>query len=254
MFDEPTLIVDDLKLEMVPVRAGRFRRVTHEAGSGTSRIQTVTISRDFWIGRHPVTQTQYREIMHVNPSYFEDPAAPVENVSWLDAAEFCLRLSEWRQATSPFPVDTCFRLPTEAEWEYCCQAAPAGLSSAYPFGDDPKLLAEFAWYEANSRGSTHPAGEKKPNAWGLYDMLGNVGEWCLDWFAPYPPDDLTDPAGPETGQRRVRRGGSWASSARRCRTADRIGVRPECRCALLGLRVVLVPPPAIAPIPELRMW
>ena len=119
--------------------------------------------------------------------------------------------------------------------------------TGYCFGDDPLLLDDYAWYDANSGKHTHPVGQKKPNAFKLYDMHGNVGEWCVDWLGPYPAEKVRNPTGPDSGIRRVRRGGCWASHALNCRSARRIGVAPECRSPLLGFRIVLVLPEAARP-------
>ena len=149
----------------------------------------VKISRPFFLGIHEVTQGQYQAVMGNNPSLFKgSDDLPVENVSWLDAVGFCNKLSEREKRTPFYRIDGTevtivggngYRLPTEAEWEYACRAKSTTL---YPFGDDAGKLGEHAWYDGNSEGKTHPVGQKLPNAWGLYDMLGNVWEWCADWY------------------------------------------------------------------------
>jgi formylglycine-generating enzyme required for sulfatase activity len=131
-----------------------------------------------------------------------------------------------------------FRLPTEAEWEYACRVDSTGK---FCFGDDEARLGEYAWYGANSGGKTHAVGEKKPNAWGLYDMHGNVWEWCADWYGGYDAAAATNPDGPKTGSNRVFRGGGWGDVARYCGSADRGMSGPSARGSGLGLRVVQVP-------------
>src|SRR5262249_50631109 len=143
---------------------------------------TVTITRPFYLGSRPVTQAQYQAVMGNNPSHFKgSPDLPVECVSWFDAIAFCNKLSEKENRMPCYRSDNAavrffggndgYRLPTEAEWEYACRA---GSSTLYPFGDDPSALGEYAWNDKNSDGKTHAVGQKKPNAWGLHDMLGNV--------------------------------------------------------------------------------
>ena len=144
---------------------------------------------------------------------------------------FCERLSAEEGKT--------YRLPTEAEWEYACRA---GNTTRYSFGDDPASLGEYAWYNRNSDGKTHPVGEKKPNAWGLHDMHGNLWEWCADWHGLYASEEVSDPSGPETGSYRMYRGGCWSSTARYCGSSSRNWLEPAARGRGLGFRVASVPP------------
>jgi uncharacterized protein (TIGR02996 family) len=183
---------------------------SHEKGSNDDEPQRpVTLTTGFFLGAHPVTQEQWRAVMDKNRSIFQGWRIPVENVDPYDAGVFCKDLG--RREGKPY------RLPTEAEWEYACRA---GSTTAYGFGDDPRQLAEYAWYWDNSSGRTHAVGRKKPNAWGLHDMHGNVWEW-------------TSAAGG------VARGGSWNSVAQRCQSVSRYDRANPSR--LLGFRVVLVP-------------
>jgi formylglycine-generating enzyme required for sulfatase activity len=160
--------------------------------------------------------------------FSRDPDGPVVQVSWNDARKFC----EWSGVS----------LPTEAQWEYACRA---GTQSRFYFGDEDSKLGEYAWYYENSGGGvlkkrgTHPVGQKKPNAWGLYDMHGNAWEWCHDRYGDYPMTSVTDPARTTSGGNRVLRGGSWCNIPRNCRTADRIRIKPSGRLYSLGFRLVL---------------
>jgi formylglycine-generating enzyme required for sulfatase activity len=203
----------------------------------------VQLSKALYLGIHEVTHGQYREVMGTTPSYFkESDDLPVERVSWLDAVKFCNRLSR-RDGRTPYyrlvgarvmiAGGNGFRLPSEAEWEYACRA---GSSKLYPFGDDAGALGEYAWYGENS---TNPVGQKRPNAWGLHDMLGNVWEWCADWYDEkyYTSSPVDDPPGAPRALLRVIRGGGWNSFAGRCRPADRNGDPPEYRSYDLGFRV-----------------
>ena len=180
-------------MKLVLIRPGKFMM-----GDGKDRHE-VTLSKPFYMGVTEVTQAQYEAVMGANPSHFKGATNPVEMVYWNDAAGFCKKLSEKTRQT--------FRLPTEAEWEYACRA---GTQTAYSFGDDPSALGDYAWWDWNGGWTTHPVGQKRPNAWGLYDMHGNVWEWCADWFGEYPKGPVTDPSGPATGSgARVVRGGAW---------------------------------------------
>lgn len=232
----------------------------------------VRITKPFYLGVHQVTQEQYEWITGRNPSYFCETGKgrdqvsgmttshfPVEGVSWFDAVEFCNLLSD-RQGLTPYysltgverrgdggvesaQASICggdgWRLPTEAEWEYACRA---GRTTRYSSGDDEASLEEYAWHGGNSNSIVHPVGEKKPNAWGLYDMHGNVWEWCTDWYGAdyYRQSPFKDPIGPSSGDWRVSRGGSWLiqdyGNVLRC--AFRFNCRPpHYRANSYGFRV-----------------
>ena len=190
----------------------------------------VTISKAFYMGGYSVTQEQYEQIMGKNPSQFKGAQNPVENVSWDDAVEFCKKLSQKTGKT--------VRLPTEAEWEYACRA---GSKTRFSYGDDNDYanLGDYAWYDKNSDKKTHPVGQKKPNAWGLYDMHGNVWQWCSDWYDSYANAKNTDPQGPASGTSRVLRGGSWYNLPQNCRSARRSWNDPDDRFHNFGFRVVV---------------
>ena len=208
----------------------------------------VTLTEPFRLGIYPVTRAEYERVMKENPSGFkDDERRPVEVVSWFNAIEFCNRLSE-QEGLSPYyevkgeEVDilngTGYRLPTEAEWEYACRA---GSTGAYCYGDDPKKLGEYAWFGENSGNETHVVGQKQPNALGLYDMHGNVWEWCWDLYGEYPQSPQKNPVGSSQGSGRVIRGGGWRSVAGRCRSAFRSWRGPGNRSGNdLGFRVAAV--------------
>jgi formylglycine-generating enzyme required for sulfatase activity len=217
----------------------------HERGRNSDEDPQceVTITRGFWMAKHEVTQEEYRAVMGANPSAFGGARnLPVEKVNWHEAGEYCARLTSEARARGQLPPGFVYRLPTEAEWEYACRA---GTAARYSYGDDPQDLAlvEFAWHVTNSDWGSHPVGQLKPNAWGLYDMHGNVWEWCLDlWSGAYPGGKLVDYHGPSEGWLRVARGGSWLYAASFCRSANRDDYGADNRCSDIGFRVVLAPP------------
>ncbi|MHC4208007.1 MAG: formylglycine-generating enzyme family protein, partial [Planctomycetota bacterium] len=226
--DDPIRQLED---NMVRLEVGKFARGSKESDD-EQPIREVKLD-GFEIGAMPVTQAQYLAIMGENPSLFTGDDLPVESVSWKDAMDFCRKLSK--------KTGRQYTLPSEAQWEYACRA---GSSGRYGFGDDASQLDQYAWYTTNSKDSTHPVGRKKPNDWGLYDMHGNVWEWCLDHshdnYDGAPCDgsawqDL-DAVSP-----RVFRGSSWSDSAESCRCSSRSGSYPGYRGENVGFRVVLVP-------------
>ncbi|HTH47620.1 MAG TPA: SUMF1/EgtB/PvdO family nonheme iron enzyme [Candidatus Limnocylindria bacterium] len=217
--------------------------VGHQADEGPQT--TVTLSHGFWMGKFPVTQREYLAVTGENPSGFPgDLSRPVESVSFFAASNYCAQLTLQDLAAARIPSGTHYRLPTEAEWE--C-AARAGTSTRFYYGDDPTLseLSKYAWFGAHDGITTHPVGLKLPNAWGLYDMEGNVWEWCQDWYGTYPGGAVTDPQGPATNAvgNKVIRGGAWEASEFDCRSASRSieGASPFISDFIIGFRVVLVP-------------
>ncbi len=192
----------------------------------------VTLTQAFYMGKFDVTQEQYQQIVGTNPSSFKGKDNPVETVSWDDAQAFCKKLSEKSGQT------VC--LPTEAEWEYACRA---GTTTEFYSGDLDSDLDRVAWYGANSKSTTHPVGQKEANAFGLYDMHGNVWQWCQDWYADdyYGKSPATDPEGPSQGAFRLLRGGSWDDHPLYCRAAYRRRNNPDIRYFFIGFRVALVP-------------
>ena len=242
--DADEVMSNSIGMELVWIPPGEFMMgskfqpwdVTRKYGGSPVRWQNehpqrkVTLTRGFWMAQSEVTQAQYRAVMGSNPSHFKGDNLPVEMVSWHHTMEFCKKLSEKEGRT--------YSLPTEAQWEY---AARAGTDTAFCFGDDPdSILAEYAWWSGNSGWHTNPVKAKKANAFGLYDMHGNVWEWCLDWYQDsYDGLGQVNPLGPRSGQSSVVRGGAWYSN---CRSAMREGYNPDVRNRYLdvGFRVVLL--------------
>jgi formylglycine-generating enzyme required for sulfatase activity len=216
-----------MKFKLIP--AGKFTM-----GEG-DEAHEVTLTKPFKMGVHEVTQAQYEQVMGVNPSHFKGAENPVEMVSWDDAVEFCRKLSELPAEKAAGNV---YRLPTEAQWEYACRA---GTTTKFSFGDDESELGQYAWYDENSENTNHAVGGKQPNAWGLYDMHGNVWEWCQDWYEVHPNAAVTDPTGPTSSGSRVIRGGGWSGPAEYCRSANRGGSMPSTRYGSSGFRVSLSP-------------
>jgi len=219
---------------------GRYR----EADSEEKPAHDVTITQPFLMGKYPVTQEQYEALTGSNPSHFKGAKNPVENVSWHEVQEFCKKLNERTAGVSPARTEAggtpAVRLPTEAEREYACRA---GTKTTYHSGDEEADLARVAWYGSNSGHSTHPVGQKEPNAFGLYDMHGNVVEWCADCFGVYGMGAATNPPGPVTGDWRLLRGGAWIVNPRLCRSATRGYHSPDVRHNFLGFRVVVARTP-----------
>ena len=207
-------------------------------------VHRVTITRPFFISACPITQGQFKRVMGHNPSYFSiknggSEDHPVETVSWHDVRSFC----DWLSALDTELMEgQRYRLPTEAEWEYACRAGGQG---AYTFGNDPSALLSFGWYRENSGGMTQATGQLRPNAWGLYDMHGNVWQWCKDFYkGKYYAESVTeDPKGPRCGRYRVVRGGSWYNEAKFCRSAHRSRYLPDEKSRLIGFRVVCAAEP-----------
>ena len=197
----------------------------------------VTLTSPFYIGVYEVTNAQWKRVMRELPGYVinRDNDLPVVKLHVSDANEFCARLSSLPEEQAAGRV---YRLPTEAEWEYACRA---GTSSRYSFGEDESLLSDYEWWQTNSGGKSHPVGLKRPNAWGLYDMHGNVSEWISDWYGEYPKDAVTDPQGPRFGSYHPDRGGNYGSEARFCRTAERGGYQPDPQYGTIGFRLALSP-------------
>jgi len=247
------VLVNSIGMKLKRIPAGNFLmgELPEETNAGKDERpqHRVTITKPFYLGVHEVTQNEYKQVMAHNPSKFQDSdQQPVEQVSWLDAVKFCNKLSEREDRKPCYRIDgddvtitsgNGYRLPTEAEWEYGCRA---GSSTRYPFGDDENQLGRYAWYDKNSGDKAHPVGQKLPNAWGLYDMLGNVWEWCADGYDGeyYASSPAVDPPGASKASLRVFRGGCWFFNPGGCRPAVRGGFTPESRSYYLGFRVAAV--------------
>lgn len=231
--------IPDLKLELVWIKPGTFVMGSAPEEAGRDQAEgprmNVTISKGFWLGKTEVTQAQYEAFTGTNPSHFKavGPNAPVEEVSWIEAGDFCRKLTERERAAGRLPEGYVYALPTEAQWEYAYRAGSTGIY--------PEKFSEMGWNNTNSENTTHPVGLKQPNAWGLYDMAGNVLEWCTDWYGPYPGGDQTDPTGPRTGSFVMARGGSWRMAPAVGRSAARAGGSAGRHDYTLGFRLALVP-------------
>ncbi|MCY2987715.1 MAG: SUMF1/EgtB/PvdO family nonheme iron enzyme, partial [Planctomycetota bacterium] len=262
----PETLTNSIGMKLVLIPAGEFLMGSPDsessARSGEKPQHRVRITTPFYLGVYEVTQTQYQNVVGSNPSHFKGESLPVEDVSWADAVEFCKRLSEEFEERAAWRT---YRLPTEAEWECACRA---GSTSKYSFGDSEDELGTYAWYGKNSGNTTHPVGAKQANVWGLYDMHGNVWEWCADGYGPYAAGSASDPSGPGSASRQVLRGGSWSiDGGGDCRSANRGMYKPWERNLLSGFRVALErsgatagdtrkttgqPPPTPATMPDSR--
>jgi len=225
---EQASVLQELEQQMVRIPGGTFEMgsTSSEADGDEQPVHRVTLS-PFFMSRTEVTQRLWKAVMGSNPSYFrKGDSYPVEQVSWNDVQTFIQKLNQ--------QTGERYRLPTEAEWEYAARGGTTGDR----YGD----LDRIAWYDKNAGGSTHPVGQKEPNAYGLYDMLGNVYEWCSDWYGTYSSSSQTNPQGPDKGSGRVERGGSWFFSAGFARAGNRHGVAPSFSYSFLGFRLSMDAP------------
>ncbi len=251
-----------LGMEFVCVETGTFLMGSDQAGTlyNEKPVHDVTLTQPFWIGKYTVTQGEYEKLTGKNPSHFQDeevlkngflgigrevrrasrPRSPLERVSWHDANNFCKALTDRERRAGRLPEGYVYRLPTEAEWEYAARGGAKSRGYKYSGSNNAD---EVAWYDNNSGGETHEVGQLKPNELGLYDMSGNVWEWCYDWYNDdfYGRSSKTNPVNTAAASTRVRRGGGWYYSARCCRAAFRSRRELIFTSYILGFRVVLAP-------------
>jgi formylglycine-generating enzyme required for sulfatase activity len=227
----------------IPPNTFRMGSPTNELNrtADESPQTTVILTHGFWIGKYEVTEGEYLSLIGINPSFFPgDLSRPVSSVSWIDATNYCAKLTQQEFAAGRIPAGTAFRLPTEAEWEY---AARAGTSTRFSYGDDldSSSLTNYAWYAPNASLTVHPVGAKLPNPWGLYDTEGNVWEWCQDFYGALPGGIQVDPKGSPSNPLglKVMRGGAYDYFDSDCRSAKRLYFHPALTDTDLGFRVVL---------------
>ena len=224
-YSNGVLTINGVRYDMASIPSGEFQMgsTSSDGDPDEQPVHTVRITKGFWLGKTEVTQGLWQAVMGSNPSKFNyGDNYPADSVSWDDCQAFITKLNLMAGGNP-------FRLPTEAEWEYACRAGTTGER----YGD----LDSIAWYESNSGGVTHPVGQKQPNAFGLFDILGNVYEFCQDWYGPYAAGYQTDPTGAASGMYRVDRGGAYVYPARFERSAYRDGFEPGSRNIALGLRL-----------------
>ena len=229
-------VKDGISIEMVKVEAGTFmmgatsemKDSYDDPDSDEKPVHQVTLTNDYYMGKYEVTQALWQAVMGSNPSNFKGDNLPVEKVSWNDCQEFISKLNSL--------TGRKFRLPTEAEWEYAARGGKKSRSYQYSGSSN---ISDVAWYDGNSVNKTHPVGTKQANELGIYDMTGNVWEWCSDWYGFYSSSSQTNPTGADSGSSRVFRGGSWYGNARYCRLSFRDCTPPDCRGYNLGLRLAL---------------
>ena len=229
-------VKNGISIEMVKVEAGTFmmgatsemKDSYDDPDSDEKPVHQVTLTNDYYMGKYEVTQALWQAVMGSNPSHFKGENLPVETVNWNECQEFISKLNSM--------TGRKFRLPTEAEWEYAARGGKKSRSYQYSGSSN---ISDVAWYDGNSVNKTHPVGTKQANELGIYDMTGNVWEWCSDWYGFYSSSSQTNPTGADSGSSRVFRGGSWYGNARYCRLSFRDCTPPDCRGYNLGLRLVL---------------
>jgi formylglycine-generating enzyme len=238
--EAPPTIISKGGVAMVLVPAGSFAMGNQSGKKDEAFVHKVTVE-SFFMDKYEVTQEEFDRLHIPNPSHFKAQALPVEQVTWAQAALYCNKRSRdenlrpcYNEANGEcdFSADG-YRLPTEAEWEYACRA---GTDTDYSFGGDARKLGDYAWYADNAGNKTHPVGKKKPNAWGLFDMHGNVAEWCNDAYDKgyYQVSPEADPRGPADGKENVLRGGAWKSGADALKSSYRLGDNPGFSDACLA--------------------
>lgn len=223
---------DNVNMEFVLINPGSFMMGEDEGvgDSDESPKHKVTITQPFYLGKYEVTQEQWMTIMGNNPSTFKGKMNPVDTVSWEDCQIFIQKLSE--------KTGQKFSLPTEAQWEFACRA---GTTTPWSFGENEDIAGDYAWINENSNKTTNPVGSKEPNAWGIYDMYGNIQEWCADWYTnKYQIENSTDPIGPSSGDSRIVRGGGWGENTIDIRSSYRNCNGPDGKNDGIGFRCVMV--------------
>ncbi len=241
----PAWTIPDLGLELMPIPAGSFALGSTNGEANEQPVTQVQLTRPFWLGKYEVTQGQWQAVMGMSaqqqrnkadrswPMCGEGVDHPIYYVSYYEALVFCEKVTLGERAAGRLPEGYEYTLPTEAQWEYACRAGTTG--------DYAGNLASLGWYYPNSGRTSHAVGQKQANAWGLYDMHGNVWEWCWDWYGDYLGGTVTDPTGAASGTHRATRGGCWSSSAPGCRSAYRCRGEPGGRGGSLGFRLALAP-------------
>ena len=225
-------VKDGICIEMVKVEAGTFMMgATSEMKDSygwEKPVHQVTLTNDYYMGKYEVTQALWQAVMGSNPSEYKGDNLPVETVSWNDCQKFISKLNSL--------TGRKFRLPTEAEWEYAARGGKESRGYQYSGSSN---ISDVAWYDENSGSKTHPVGTKQANELGIYDMTGNVWEWCSDWYSSYSSSSQTNPTGSDSGSARVSRGGGWNCNASYCRLSVRFYYTPDFRLDILGLRLAL---------------
>ena len=225
-------VKDGICIEMVKVEAGTFMMgATSEMKNpydDEKPVHQVTLTNDYYMGKYEVTQALWQVVMGKNPSYFKGDNLPVNYVRWKDCQRFISKLNSM--------TGRKFRLPTEAEWEYAARGGKKSRGYQYSGSSN---ISDVAWYDGNSGDKTHPVGTKQANELGIYDMTGNVLEWCQDWYGSYYSSSQTNPTGSDSGSARVSRGGGWNCNASYCRLSVRFYYTPDFRLDILGLRLAL---------------
>ena len=229
-------ITNSLGTKLVLIHAGSFSMGSPEGETGRQGDEPLheeTFGKSFYLGVYETTQDEFEKVMGNNPSRFRGPKNPVEHLSWEVAVLYCDKLSQLPEEKA---AGRAYRLPTESEWEYACRAIS---TTSYCSGETEDELATYAWFSENSGMRTHPVGEKAANRWGLYDMHGNVWEWCQDVYKRLPSDEASDPQGKMAGTSRVFRGGGWIHDVIYCRSALRMRKYPSYHHDYIGFRVAM---------------
>lgn len=231
-------VIADLGMVLQPIAAGTGRMGSATGAPKEKPVLSVTLTRPYWLAETEVTQRQWTAVMGTSPAHFKALDHPVESVSWEDATSFCAKLTERERAAGRVPEGYAYQLPTEAQWEYACRAGSALDAAPH--------IERYAWFDKNGPGRTQIVATKEPNAWGLYDMYGNVWEWCRDWYADSyriysSGTNVVDPSGPRAGASRVVRGSSWNQPSSRCRASERLDYPADYRLKFVGFRVALSP-------------